>query len=696
MKYHIQKHHVAHQHLISTTCPPRNAFQQPTISGHSLGQSLAAGISSLGQSLVLPTSSESPPLDQSLAHNDFDDIPLPNLDEYIDVTATNREDCSQSIPTLEEIEFAFAKTVFQSKIENSTSFKAANQSVLAGFNLAFELQKSNQLSAYNVGIVNDLAGSAYRQKSLVNSINSRQYVEQREIVGDEHVWYYLPVEETILNLILVGNRKLLHELILESERRSQPGLFIGSKDGTVHQQERENEIRIKIDLYIDDFQDMTGVYFVINNLPYYLQSNRREVQLAVIGTKKTFKKVGQNRFLRPLFLDLRTLFAKQTHLSGQKYLTFDFNVFVGDNKALNEMMAITSCFFRTQACRFCLCSYAQIQTVEQFQLFSRARSRPPDHVLSGVVDSERPMIYGIDIYHDMIEGICGKFLFYLIKKNYTRAQISTLNNLIQLVDWQIGRINNISPRSSSFSYHSGMAFFEFFVKFSYLDFICKSDSLIFKMYISLRKILNTVMRLELRQIELDSLHSNVLFFIQNCLTPEFSDFSVTFKCHNLLHYRQFIESYGPLWMYCTLRFERFHQKLLRLISQSQNRVNRPQQVINWYLTGEAIDTNTQNNDITVSTDKIDFKIHKFYILNTSYTDFDSQPRFGKLVKLATDTLHFELYQIVKFDSARLYYKVRPSQEPEEVLDPSLLKLCFITLPFIHKPNSSDVILFKTI
>lgn len=94
-----------------------------------------------------------------------------------------------------------------------------------------------------------------------------------------------------------------------------------------------------------------------------------------------------------------------------------------------------------------------------------------------------------------------------------------------------------------------MQLFEFFVKIRILNNFVDEESEEYEMYLLLRDILNTLMRLEITEYQLQEMHEKICFFIKSYIN--LVNLSVIFKIHFMLHYKKFIQLYGPIWIYCT-------------------------------------------------------------------------------------------------------------------------------------------------
>lgn len=528
-------------------------------------------------------------------------------------------------------------------------------------------------------------------KNKKKIVEQKKYFIDQEFVDREtHKWYYFSVESVVTNLVLKNDNLILNHLIKDNNRKTEFGKFKNFKDGEFHEEPEPNEIAVYIQLYIDDVSrtksynpktNLVMIYLSINNMPFELQLE--EIQLLMIGTKYTYSKVKRNRFLRPLINELRSLLNKTIQVSSSQSIKIRVATFDGDNLALNGMRGITECFYRTAACRDCLIHYDQLQKADDFDLYLIERPIDDQHVLHRVVD--RQMIYSHDPFHDLIEGVFPKFLWYVIKKFYSSNDVQKLNEEMKKMKWHNGRIQDIDLKKSKFKCSSGMQFLEFFIQFSYLDFKLDKNGVYFKMYVNLRKILCNVMSLELTQRGLDIMHANVIEFIKNFIN--YCEISVTFKINFMIHYRKFIMHCGPIWFFCTLRFERMHRMLLNMIKSSLNSCDIPSQIIKWYLIKKSLNNKPtenkfklvtinsndfQSNFITPNTtvkefskykiNRLEFVKNNFYIIEKSDNAFE----FGKIFKIYEDNnqpkILIHKYKKQKFIEENCCYLIQPTRE----------------------------------
>ena len=91
----------------------------------------------------------------------------------------------------------------------------------------------------------------------------------------------------------------------------------------------------------------------------------------------------------------------------------------------------------------------------------------------------------------------------------------------------------------------------------------------------LRKIVNVCLSTKIYEIDIDEFEADCRKF-NHQFSRIFRFGNTPFKVHHLLHYA--IWSFGPLFFYSTIRYERVHQLMKRLIRESQNFSTLPKQI----------------------------------------------------------------------------------------------------------------------
>jgi len=188
---------------------------------------------------------------------------------------------------------------------------------------------------------------------------------------------------------------------------------------------------IRVELYVDNFNgtnkprnQIIGAYFGINNLPYWMQSQRRELFVAGFGKRKDLQKVGIEKFFNPIrdeMEKLRTEYLRDDNgeiirLNGKPVHVTLFCL-IADNKGANEVMGITTSFYNSACCRYCTSHWRDLQV--QPTLRGPRREEDGNCLLQGVLQASVP--FPPDIFHDLNEGVIKRLLEHLFTKHYNAA-----------------------------------------------------------------------------------------------------------------------------------------------------------------------------------------------------------------------------------------------------------------------------------
>lgn len=360
-------------------------------------------------------------------------------------------------------------------------------------------------------------------------------------------------------------------------------------------EDNQQHYEIRVEFYVDDFNNtqkprnqIIGAYFGINNLPYWMQSQRRELFVSGFGKRCDFKTIGIKKFFDPIRAEMESLrkdYLKDDdgniiRLNGKPIYVTMLCV-IADNKGANEVMGITSSFYNSACCRYCTSHWRDIQLNPTLR--GPARREDGNCLLYGVIQGTIP--FTPDIFHDLNEGVTKKMLESYLTKFYTAADLKILTDRITSLNMRQGRINELkrvdSPPKVAI-YGTGMQIWELFLAFDFFDRKVPRNSLHWEVYTLLRRICirlhwTTIRRSHLRQLQRD-IEDFVIKYVQAIECNVFP------KLHNMLHYNEIIESMGPLMRYSTVRFERMHQTFLRKLAPSRCYKNQAYSLMDFYET----------------------------------------------------------------------------------------------------------------
>lgn len=427
---------------------------------------------------------------------------------------------------------------------------------------------------------------------------------------------YISILDTLKSMLsLQPIRDELYEDLERNQRERVSGRYTGFKDGSLFQPEQNGQIKLRIQLYMDDFtasdslsssapnSKISAVYFILDNLPYYFQSSRNSICLCLVGIRKVVNRIGLREFLQPLLTDL-ILLRESGFDFGLGYQTYGYlSSVVGDNLATNEMMGITMSF-RSNACKSCDIAYRELnkhpgdpigrlhnrgrpRVLAAFNHLWRDETNRPsqeilnqlyiDVIFSSVFDDlQREALFTFDTFHDLEEGVIPLILTDLVKE-YFLSDLDRFNLMISQYGFKNGKIQDFGIRTQKVR-GTGCQMLELFVNFSTICMNINKDTYIWKAYIALRDVLAFTKAQVYYESMFDRYREKVATFIR-CYQLHYhsnnKQRTVTMKMHHLHHYPEMIKQFGSLMLYSSLRHERVHQTHKTVASYSKNRIDLP-------------------------------------------------------------------------------------------------------------------------
>lgn len=276
---------------------------------------------------------------------------------------------------------------------------------------------------------------------------------------------------------------------------------------------------------------------------------------------------------KPLILDLEFLKTIGIKLNNGVRLLVKLAQSTGDNHSTNEMMKIPRNFSIKDCCKFCLLFYHDLQDSLWLDGCVCSRSMPLDHLFNKVISN--PYLYCPDPFHDFFEcGIVSKLINPLLNIYYAN-DLTDLTERINQTNFKNGPIY-ISRKNGKLEIGGkGSQIQEFFYKFAQLDTKILRSSDHWKCYLILRSIVIFFTSISKRRESIEQSRQMVYDFL-SLYYKLFVDTKIetgTFKLHHLIHYPALELIFGPLFYLATWRYERFHQRMMQLVSQSKNMTN---------------------------------------------------------------------------------------------------------------------------
>lgn len=318
-------------------------------------------------------------------------------------------------------------------------------------------------------------------------------------------------------------------------------------------------------------------------MPYSKQCKRDQILLSLISKRSDIKDPSNfKQFFEVLINSLNQINSDPINLSNGWIVKVNLQAVVADNLASNELQSICRCF-RWDACKYCLIYQDDIRNdfiqrynnlesddleAENERLADLIRDLTEDQIFSRV-DFSGPL-YAPDVFHDINEGIVPLIINWLLRKASPSAR-----KLIQQ------RCRRETPEAAVYNIEkfnikgTGVQKLLFFYYFPIFFNSISKTSNEWKLYLALRVIINFSLSPSLYEQDIDLFNRKCIEF---CYYFTFFFGRATFKVHHLIHYANAIRNFGPLFYYSTLRYERVHQFLKRLVRSSKNFITLPKQI----------------------------------------------------------------------------------------------------------------------
>ena len=343
-------------------------------------------------------------------------------------------------------------------------------------------------------------------------------------------------------------------------------------------------------------------YFYLGNIGSKHFSVLRNIFPVLLIESKKLKQHGYKKVLEPLIKDIKNLensgIAIVNHKNGQTFQMRGTIASVSaDNLGAHDLGGFSKCFSSGRICRHCKCTYDEMKvklTDSEFTL------RTPENHIKHVDSVERDFslrsAYGVnhrcalmdvdgfspvnsfppDVMHDCFEGVIPYFLQYMVQTlSNDGFSISDLNQKFREFEFGITERKNIPKSVGSnliqASCKISASASEFWCIFRLLTIIIGSEvsqtNKVWKMYLLLADIMDLILA---PKVDVSNI-SHLSILIQNFLYS-FSKAAPDFfkpKFHYLLHYPRLILKYVPLRNVWCMRFESFHQKIKKIVKNTQ-------------------------------------------------------------------------------------------------------------------------------
>ena len=484
-------------------------------------------------------------------------------------------------------------------------------------------------------VIEELTSTYKRRKFIFENVPKPKEItlgSRFDLVFDkkQQIYIEIPKRDTFMYISLLDTleticSKSYNQKHITSKETNFSEILTDIADGEyIRQCEFHNDqITLKIQLYIDEFEPVNGmgyktgvhkttaIYFIVRNLPNYMNSKLKNIHLLSLMYSQDVKKYGINLVLENMIRELKILETtgiRVNFLKTQKYLKGSLVAISADNLGSNSLCGFVESFSATYFCRICLVNHSDLQTVfNERQVTLRTKENYALHLSEqlqkNLSNEESNNTYGVkdscclnelqyfhmidgptvDIMHDLLEGVVQwelSFFFEYIIKNKILSQ-DNVNQKIAAFNYGVLERSNI-PNSVLFGRETvgqkaaqcwclirftPLIFIDIFeqTENTELKKICNLiNKLISILSYSFAPKISITMTYELE--ELIEFHHKLLkeLFPNKRLKP---------KHHYMIHYPRVMRKMGPLILLWCMRFEGKHLQFKKLSQCIQNFVN---------------------------------------------------------------------------------------------------------------------------
>ncbi|XP_018322739.1 uncharacterized protein LOC108735320 [Agrilus planipennis] len=370
-----------------------------------------------------------------------------------------------------------------------------------------------------------------------------------------------------------------------------------------------DQLVLPLFLYYDDFEcgnplgshsginKIGGVYYCIPCLPPQFSSKLNNIFMALLFKTQDRKRFGNQNIFNIIIEELQYLHEVgiEVSVSGKMHrIFFQHALTNGDNLGQNQMLGFVENFIANYCCRFCKLSKEMRHSLcyEKAEILRTEENYAIDLECGDISSTglkEKCVFhrfnyfhvtenYSCDPIHDLLERICKTdiaFILYYFISTLRFFSIGVLNNRISTFKCNI-KVQNLplpldleelgkgTLRLSA----SEVLFLSRYLPIYIGDFVPEGN-VVWKLYLTLRKILNIV---TCKFLQKDTSNSD-LISKHNKLYKQLTKAKLTFKFNMLTHYPRIFKECGPLDYLSSMRFESKHQIFKTFANSNKSRVN---------------------------------------------------------------------------------------------------------------------------
>lgn len=373
----------------------------------------------------------------------------------------------------------------------------------------------------------------------------------------------------------------------------------------------KNQIVLPIFLFFDDYEvgnplgshssihKLGAVYLTIPCIPTHRLASLNNIFLALLFHSSDRKTFGNNIIFRPLISELNYL--KDTGIevitdTFKGIIKFELGVIVGDNLGVHSITGFVESFSSNYPCRMCKIKKEEmkkqcfvdihlLRNWEQYNLDVIEGDVFKSGVKEACIWHDIPNFsvldqVGVDIMHDLLEGVCKydmAFLIFYYINNLKIFSLEVLNDRMAGFNYGPDKGNKPIALNAEYikKYNIRLSASEMMTLVRYFglligDFVPRNDP-VWNIYILLRQILDLITSLSLQkgcckylQTLIAEHHELYLKYSNQDLKPKF---------HFMLHYHTLLNKFGPLLSLWSMRFEAKHRISKISANTSSNRRN---------------------------------------------------------------------------------------------------------------------------
>lgn len=376
-------------------------------------------------------------------------------------------------------------------------------------------------------------------------------------------------------------------------------------------EKHEGTVTLPMFLYFDDFEvgnplgshagihKLGALYVSIPCLPEWYRSLLSNIFLVLLFHSSDRTIFGNSVVFKPIVDEFNFLRDTGVHIKTDNFegfVKFELGLIVGDNLGLHSITGFVESFSANYCCRYCSITKEDLKSkcILDQSLYRSQESYLKDIaecsvsksgiketcVWSDIKDFNIIEQLGVDVMHDLLEGVCKYDMLFLVSYFTTDVKffsLETLNERIKNFDYgpdNSSKPVTISPdnlkkqniRQSASEMCTLVRYFGLLVG----DLVPENNS-VWNLYLLLKQILDLVLSNSLQKGSCELLE--VLISEHHQLYLQYSGKSLTPKFHFLLHYPDMIRRFGPLVAIWSMRYEAKHRISKTAANSTSSRVN---------------------------------------------------------------------------------------------------------------------------